>query len=241
MTHTQTGLYSTPRPPEFVSLDCFDELPTLVPEAPKSAETPRGVVHMQGGAVLAVLGGGADGLHQPITEVYPLEYDEALDIIAEEGGRPTTFFAVDGGVRLECVGTVPGVFAKIESRVALQPGDRFMVGMNVLRFEAAQTQPGHDVWGSIARLREDGWAVQRFEVAGQGARIGRSRGDVVLAHDPFLSHRHCYVFGDRGGVFLEDEGSNNGTFRMVRSGELLPFGTVLRIGEATLRVDPFPG
>lgn len=240
VAHTQTGSYSTPRAPGYVSLEWLDELPTLVPEPPTSSEmsAPRGVVRMDGGAVLSVLGSGADGLHRSVTEVYPLEHDEALDIIGEDGGRPTTFFAVEGGVRLECIGAVPGVFAKIDSRVALEPGDRFLVGMSMLRFEAAQTHPGHDAWGSVVRLREDGWPVQRFEVTGQGARIGRSRGDIVLTHDPFLSHRHCRVFGDGGGVWLEDEGSNNGTFRMVRSGELLPFGTVLRIGDATLRVDP---
>ena len=242
VAHTQTGSYSTPRPPGHVSLEWLDELPTLVPPPVKSTEVsaPRGVVRIEGGAVLAVLGTGADGLHRDVTEVYALEFNEALDIVGEEGGRPTTFFAVDGGVQLECIGKVPGVFAKLESRVALEPGDRFLIGMSLLRFEPAQTQPGHHAWASISRLREDGWPVQRFEVMGQGARIGRSRGEIVLTHDPFLSHRHCHVYGEGHRVYLEDEGSNNGTFRAVKAGEVLPYGTILRIGEVAFRVDPLP-
>ena len=51
------------------------------------------------------------------------------------------------------------------------------------------------------------------------------------------SARHCQIVGDDSGVFLEDLGSSNGTYVRVRSGDVIPFGALMLIGQKLFRID----
>lgn len=212
--------------------ELIEQAPTLRAVPGLAARTPsvRGVV-------LVALGDGPDGLHREPKEMCLLEEHEALDLVGLDPHCPTTFVADNDGLRLDAVGAVDGVYVRISNPVPINHGDTFLIGMTRMRFEGARTRAGHDAWGALVRLREDGWPTERFEVLGLGATIGRSRGDVVLSHDPFLSHRHCRVVADSTGVYLDDLDSVNGTFRMVHPDEHLPVGSIIRVGESTLRID----
>lgn len=191
----------------------------------------------EGGAVVSVLGQGPDGLHREVTGAFPLECDEALDIVGLDPRCPTIFVAEARGVRLEDVGAADGVYVKISGPVPLSAGEAFLLGTTVMRYEAA-TRASSTAWGSLLRYRDDGWPLESHEVSGLGVTIGRTRGDVVLRHDPFLSAQHCRIVGDATGVYLDDLQSDNGTFRAVRPGERLAYGAIIRLGNTTLRVDP---
>ena len=47
----------------------------------------------------------------------------------------------------------------------------------------------------------------------------------------------CRVFGDDNGVYLEDLDSSNGTYIRVRTGQVVPFGTTLLVGQQLFRIE----
>ena len=42
--------------------------------------------------------------------------------------------------------------------------------------------------------------------------IGRGKDVTIFIDDSFLSHEHCRIFKEKGGFFIEDLDSTNGTF-----------------------------
>ncbi|MDP8911715.1 MAG: FHA domain-containing protein, partial [Actinomycetota bacterium] len=71
--------------------------------------------------------------------------------------------------------------------------------------------------------------------------IGRAaQNDIALDGDDFASARHALVAPRADGVWVEDDGSTNGTYvngvRLHRPRRLLP-GDVVRIGETDLRFE----
>lgn len=90
---------------------------------------------------------------------------------------------------------------------------------------------------------EDGpLAGRRFEI-GDELRIGRLRGDLLLA-DPEVSRRQAIVRAVPGGFEVEDLGSTNGTFvdgtRIVAPTRLAP-GDVVSMGGTSARFEPSDG
>ena len=72
--------------------------------------------------------------------------------------------------------------------------------------------------------------------------VGRADdNDIALDGDGFASARHARVEPRRDGVWVEDDGSTNGTYvngaRLTRPRRLAP-GDVVRIGETDLRFEP---
>ncbi|HEX7526674.1 MAG TPA: FHA domain-containing protein, partial [Gaiellaceae bacterium] len=72
--------------------------------------------------------------------------------------------------------------------------------------------------------------------------VGRgAANDVPLPDDEYASSRHARFEPRRGGVWIEDIGSTNGTFvngiRLTRERKLVP-GDVVRIGETDVRFEP---
>jgi hypothetical protein len=71
--------------------------------------------------------------------------------------------------------------------------------------------------------------------------VGRGRGNDVSIHgDTYASSRHARFEPRRDGVYVEDEGSTNGTFvngiRLARERRLVA-GDVVRVGETDLRFE----
>ncbi len=81
---------------------------------------------------------------------------------------------------------------------------------------------------------------QAVEVTGQ-ARIGRGPENMIrLDDDTTVSSRHATVERRRDGLWIEDEGSTNGTFvneARVTTSRLLQSGDVIRIGRTELEVE----
>jgi pSer/pThr/pTyr-binding forkhead associated (FHA) protein len=69
--------------------------------------------------------------------------------------------------------------------------------------------------------------------------LGRSPACTVVLEDDYASNRHARIYPDRGGWWLEDLGSTNGTFvdgnRIEEPVELVP-GRQVRIGQTVLEL-----
>jgi len=55
-------------------------------------------------------------------------------------------------------------------------------------------------------------AITEHEISPDGLVLGRATASDVLLKDPMVSRRHAKVFTDANSLFVEDLGSNNGTF-----------------------------
>ena len=95
------------------------------------------------------------------------------------------------------------------------------------------TDHRYRVVDELVRLSRDEPEVasQGFAIEGEGITIGRESGDITFPHDGYVSGSHCHVVGDDTGVYIEDLGSSNGTYMRVRSGAVLPYGSLVLIGQ----------
>jgi pSer/pThr/pTyr-binding forkhead associated (FHA) protein len=162
---------------------------------------------------------------------------------------------VQGGrVVLRPLDTVNGVYLRVHGSCDLQPGDQFLVGKEVLRYETlgpeereltAMMEHGVRIFGSVpreawGRLRQlsvagttrDVWHLVRPELV-----LGREEGDVTFPDDEFMSRRHAAVRRTGPKARLEDLNSSNGTFVRVRGDRELKSGDVIRLGDQLLRLE----
>ena len=61
--------------------------------------------------------------------------------------------------------------------------------------------------------------------------------EVERWHDGYVSGKHCRISGDDQGIYLEDLGSSNGTYMRVRSGQIVPFGSLVLIGQKLFQLE----
>lgn len=166
----------------------------------------------------------------------------------------TLLFAEDHLV-LRDEGSANGVFVKVRESMPLEPGDFFVAGERLFRFDGP-TELAKDGQGETPFLgapRPQAAAVRVTEVlaggrtgrtchrAGPIIAIGRTGCDMNFPTDGVLAARHAEVrLGDDGGATLVDLGQGpSGVFIRVRaqSQHDLQAGDVLQIGEQLLRVE----
>lgn len=140
--------------------------------------------------------------------------------------------------------------------VLLQDQDLFLVGQQVLRFEAVNdaeegfgtaSQHGTLLFGTpaaarYARLSQrtvEGVTRDVFYIRKVETVLGRESGDIVFTEDPFLSRRHAAIHYDRETKrhTLADLGSSNGTFLQIREEVRLKDGDHFRMGQQLFRID----
>lgn len=146
-------------------------------------------------------------------------------------------------------GSLNGVFLRI-TQEPLQDGDVFRMGQELLRFNLISgpryDETGTDVAGSpnpgfwgrlslMATRRTDGSA---FPLFGEETVLGRERGDILFFDDGYVSGRHAKVCRDAEGlVVLMDLGSSNGTFIRLKGPRIVPYGSMLVLGQQLFRLD----
>lgn len=162
--------------------------------------------------------------------------------------RHCAFTVAADGVRVDDLNPINGVYRKIEGSIELQHGDTFRVGQELLYYEdlpepevlpdgtERMGSPNPGYWGRISVLVETGRACEAMPIVGAEFQIGRERGDLTFPTDGYVSSSHCRVVGDDSGVYLEDRGSSNGTYLRVRSGTVVPFGSLVLIGQQLFHV-----
>jgi pSer/pThr/pTyr-binding forkhead associated (FHA) protein len=168
------------------------------------------------------------------------------------------------GLVLRDLGSVNGIFLRIGNamggdgrvEVELEDQDLFLVGQQVLKFEAVKDgedglgpagQHGTLLFGTpqaprFARLAQrtvEGVTRDLFHIRKVETVLGRESGDIVFTDDPFLSRRHAVIKYDRDNkrFLLADLGSSNGTFVQIRGDVGLKSGDQFRIGQQLFRVE----
>jgi pSer/pThr/pTyr-binding forkhead associated (FHA) protein len=238
--------------------------PAPAPAAPLPHNTQRDVpsiapapapVH---GILVTVNRDGSDGATVEISS-------DTFDIGRSEGSlnfnddpylapRHARLVVKSGKVSVQGLDRVNGVFVKVQGSCELAPGDSFLVGKELLRFEtvgAEERDPPalvehgvrifgsapREAWGRLRQLTVAGTARDIWHLSRPELVLGREEGDVTFPDDEFMSRRHATVKRVGQKARLEDLNSSNGTFVRIRGERELKSGDLLRVGDQLLRFE----
>ena len=90
--------------------------------------------------------------------------------------------------------------------------------------------------GRLHLVMEGGQPGEVYELR-EDTVIGRSNGDIVFAHDGFMSGRHARIVRRDGKFVLIDEKSRNGTFIKIKGEIELQPGDMILIGKQLFRFE----
>lgn len=162
------------------------------------------------------------------------------------------FTVQDGRLFVQDVSTCNGVFVRIKRPTALEHGDLFLVGEQLLQLdceplpEYAPNAEGTYFYGSP---RPEGAfrVVQQLAGGGEGLlksssgttlAMGREGNDLDFPEDRFISGHHAKLdLSDDAKVLLTDTGSRNGTFVCIKGAQELFHGDYLFVGQQLFRVE----
>ncbi len=162
--------------------------------------------------------------------------------------RHADFLLSPDGLEVRDRHSLNGIFLRITDEEALESGDTFRIGQELLRFDAINPPtpledgteiigtPNPGYWGRLSVVvgRDlDGPAFPLFE---EGVKLGRERGDILFPEDGYVSGSHCQLSVREGRVYLKDMGSSNGTFLRVRESRGVPSGSLMLMGQQLFRL-----
>ncbi|QDG51857.1 FHA domain-containing protein [Persicimonas caeni] len=159
----------------------------------------------------------------------------------------------NGDLYIEDLYSLNGTFLKLRDEVRLTPGDSFLMGRQVLRFERfeqsitpkTKSSDGTRYMGSPApggnyKILQIGIGnvVQNvYCLPESGAVLGREKGDIIFPHDKFMSSRHAQIYtGEDGQCYLVDLNSSNGTWTKLWEKTQLENGDYIFMGQQLFRV-----
>jgi pSer/pThr/pTyr-binding forkhead associated (FHA) protein len=163
--------------------------------------------------------------------------------------RHGEFLVGPQGVSIKDLRSLNGVFLKITQEEALESGDIFRIGQELLRFEIISApQPLEDgteimgtpnpgFWGRLSVVVGRDVDGSAFPLFGDAIVLGRERGDVLFPEDGYVSGSHARIAINDGQVYLSDLGSSNGTFLRIRAERPLPAGSFVLMGQQLFRVE----
>jgi ribosomal protein L40E len=152
-------------------------------------------------------------------------------------------------------GSANGVYVKVRQSAAIEPGDYFLAGERLLRFdgpcELPIGEPGDTPY--LGSPRPQGTVVQVTEVlrggktgrtcfrAGPAIAVGRTGCDLNFASDAQLAPRHAEVriAPDGSATLVDLDAAPSGVFLRLRPQQSLELqaGDVLQVGDQVLRLD----
>lgn len=163
------------------------------------------------------------------------------------------FYYEGDSLVVEDQGSVNGVFVRITAPEELGPGDRFLVGEQLIAFEPTapeSDQPEMDdtntcFYGSprrpgffkLVQILRGGNVGMIFRAPNERVSLGREGNDINFPDDPFISGQHAMVGIDGQQYLLSDLGSKNGTFLRIAGRRKLEHGDYVFVGQQLLRVE----
>ncbi|AWV90745.1 FHA domain-containing protein [Bradymonas sediminis] len=158
-----------------------------------------------------------------------------------------------GKLFIEDLDSLNGTFLKLSKEIRLSPGDSFLMGRQVLRFERfeqsitskTKSADGTRYMGSPApggnfKVLQIGIGnvVQNIYCLPEaGAVLGREKGDIIFPNDKFMSSRHAQIYtGEDGQTYLVDLNSSNGTWSKIWERTALRRGDYIFMGQQLFRV-----
>ena len=156
--------------------------------------------------------------------------------VAGAGGWITLRAMNDGGVRVEPDVGVGCTLLRVDEPVELYDGDLVRAGHSWMSFHAGRDgRPGR-----LCLLDGKGGVRLGIGLRGGALSLGREAGDVVMPWDAALAELHMQILVRADGTFVQDLASPGGTWVVVRTGEVLPSGSVIAVGDRLLRVSTPP-
>lgn len=199
---------------------------------------------------------GSDGVE------IPLEFLETT--IGREGDTrfPTDAFLSpkharlhidNGALQIEDLYSLNGTFLKLRDEVRLTPGDTFLMGRQVLRFERfeqaitpkTKSSDGTRYMGSpspggsykVLQIGIGGIVQNVYCLPESGAVLGREKGDIIFPHDKFMSSRHAQIYtAEDGHCHLVDLNSSNGTWIKIWEKTRLQDNDFIFMGQQLFRI-----
>ncbi len=161
-----------------------------------------------------------------------------------------------GRIHLTDLGSHNGVYVRILATQRLFPGDRFLLGHQLLALEKLPSEvvdpamdgagvrgfgtPLQPAWGVLVLLGVGDVFADRYFLRGNHVVFGREAGDILFPGDGFLSRQHARLRMELRGsgveVLLEDLQSANGTYLRMRREAALEVGDMFRVGDQLFRV-----
>ena len=158
-----------------------------------------------------------------------------------------------GELFIEDLYSLNGTFLKLREEAKLTPGDTFLMGRQVLRFERfeqsispkTKSSDGTRYMGSpapggnfkILQIGIGGIVQNVYCLPDSGAVLGREKGDIVFPHDKFMSSRHAQIYtGDDGSCYLIDLTSSNGTWIKLWERTKLRHNDYIFMGQQLFRI-----
>ena len=159
----------------------------------------------------------------------------------------------NGDLWIEDLYSLNGTFLKLGDDVKLSPGDTFLMGRQVLRFEKferlmtpkTRSDDGTRFMGSpppgggfkILQIGVGGVVQNVYCLPENGAVIGREKGDIIFPHDKFMSSRHAQIYEGRDGeCYLVDLNSSNGTWIKIWEKTKIESGHYIFVGQQLFRL-----
>lgn len=158
-----------------------------------------------------------------------------------------------GDLYIEDLYSLNGTFLKLRDEVRLTPGDTFLMGRQVLRFERfeqaitpkTKSSDGTRYMGSpspggsykVLQIGIGGIVQNVYCLPESGAVLGREKGDIIFPHDKFMSSRHAQIYtGDDGHCYLVDLNSSNGTWIKIWEKTKLHDSDFIFMGQQLFRI-----
>lgn len=178
---------------------------------------------------------------------------------AKSSGEPASralqarFFLLDGQPTVEDVGNRGRILVRLLGTYTLQDGDRVAMGKHMFKFRcdsevlSAATALGKTLLNVNDLLQEpaahfvsvtmDGnESTAGFPLEKEETTFGRTNATYAFSDDLLMSRSHARVYHRGADFFLEDLGSRNGTFVVVRGRSPVPFGGVVVVGGQPFRL-----
>ena len=208
-------------------------------------------------ALIAINDDSSDGA------VIPLNFNETIIGRSGDPRFPTDAFLSPRHARLiveerslfiEDLCSLNGSFLRIRNEIMLHPGDSFLAGRQLLRFERfepsvsgkARSADGTRYTGSpspggsfkLVQIGIGNCVQNIYCLPENGAVFGRETGDIVFNRDRFMSGRHAQIYPrEDGNFYLLDLNSSNGTWMKVVHKTLIHHGDLIFLGQQLFRVD----
>jgi pSer/pThr/pTyr-binding forkhead associated (FHA) protein len=217
-----------------------------------AAPTPPPAVAAPRGRLVLIRPDGTEGGTHPLHDGETLigrGQGALFEADAYLSPRHAEFTATASGLTVRDLRSLNGVFLKISGDEALESGDIFRLGQELLRFEViSPPQPLEDgteimgtpnpgFWGRLSVIVGRDVDGSAFPLFGDAIVLGRERGDILFPEDGYVSGTHARISLLEGQVILSDLGSSNGTFLRLRHERTIPNGSFILMGQQLFRVE----